>query len=113
MIRAAKVARTRRYYAHPSKGVPFAALGTSLHNARDRPGEEQVTLLFVPRRIAQPWPRPVGKALIRVMARSALDLDQSQSGGRFIVLPRLDVRGVIASRTQIKGDEEIVGKNEV
>ena len=113
MIRAAKVARMRRYYAQPNKGVSFAALATSLHNARDRPGEEQVTFLFVPRRVAQPWPRPAGKALIRVMARSALDLDQSQSGGRFIVLPRLDVCGVIAGWTQIKGDEETVGKKGV
>ena len=60
-FRAAKVARMRRYYAQPNKGVSFAALAVSLHNARDRPGEEQVTFLFVQRRMALPWPRPDGK----------------------------------------------------
>ena len=46
-LRAAKVARMRRYYTLPSKGVPFAALDGSLHKSGDRPGEDHVKFLFM------------------------------------------------------------------
>ena len=49
---AAKAARRRRYIALPSKGVPSTALVESLHNKKDRPGEEQVKILLIPRGLA-------------------------------------------------------------